>query len=139
MPVSGRARVEYLRASAQPVRRPNRVTRPDGDRAAAKCNLVEPGNRTLREFALEVLFLTWDEKPYAGISVQGYDSREDVGMHICALTELLPEVGGRAEKGAATNHCEGTTPAAMWLWARDHNHAPYRESLIRHGSRCRMM
>ena len=54
-----------------------------------KCDPVELGNRAFREFGVEVPFLTWEDRQYLRISVQGYNTRQDVGMLICALTELL--------------------------------------------------
>ena len=53
------------------------------------CDPAELGNRAFREFGVEVPFLTWEDRQYLRISVQGYNTREDVGMLICALTELL--------------------------------------------------
>ena len=42
---------------------------------------------------IEVPFLTWEDKQYVRLSVQGYNTREDVETLICALTELLGYTG----------------------------------------------
>jgi isopenicillin-N epimerase len=44
------------------------------------------------KFAVEVPVITWKEKQFVRVSVQGYNTRADVDALVSALTELLPEV-----------------------------------------------
>ena len=58
-----------------------------------ECDAAELGERAFHEFAIEVPFLTWEDRQYVRLSVHGYNTREDVGMLIGALTELLGDRG----------------------------------------------
>jgi isopenicillin-N epimerase len=48
--------------------------------------------RLYDEFAVEIPIVVWNRRRLLRISVQGYNTREDVDMLIGALAELLPEV-----------------------------------------------
>jgi isopenicillin-N epimerase len=55
------------------------------------CDGVELYRRLYEEFNVEIPITTWNERQFARISVQGYNTREDVETLVRRLTALLPE------------------------------------------------
>jgi selenocysteine lyase/cysteine desulfurase len=47
------------------------------------------------EFAVEVPIVTWRERPFIRVSIQGYNTRADVLQLLAALGALLPRSGAR--------------------------------------------
>lgn len=55
-------------------------------------NLVALKNRLYDEYKIEVPLIQWQERQFFRISVQGYNSQEDIDTLINALNVLLPQV-----------------------------------------------
>ena len=48
--------------------------------------------RLYDEYRVEVPLIQWEDHQFIRISVQGYNSQEDIDILVCALEVLLPEV-----------------------------------------------
>ena len=53
-------------------------------------NLLGLKNRLYEEYRVEVPLIEWQDKHFIRISVQGYNTPEDVDILLRALKELLP-------------------------------------------------
>jgi isopenicillin-N epimerase len=47
--------------------------------------------RLYEEFQIEVPVFRWKERPFVRVSIQGYNSRQDIDRLLSALAELLPD------------------------------------------------
>ncbi len=56
------------------------------------CDAEELKRRLYDEYRVEVPIITWGGRQFVRVSVQGYNTREDVEALIKALTGLLPRV-----------------------------------------------
>jgi isopenicillin-N epimerase len=57
-----------------------------------RCNPEQLKQRLYNEYKIEVPVITWNDRHLIRISIQGYNSREDVDALVIALKELLPQV-----------------------------------------------
>ena len=55
-------------------------------------NLEILKNRLYNEYKIEVPLIQWQERQFVRISVQGYNTHEDVDALVKALNQLLPQV-----------------------------------------------
>jgi isopenicillin-N epimerase len=55
-------------------------------------NLAALKNRLYREHKIEAPLIQWQDQQFVRISVQGYNSQEDVDALVNALQILLPQV-----------------------------------------------
>jgi isopenicillin-N epimerase len=55
-------------------------------------NLVALKNRLYDEYKIEVPLIQWQDQQFVRISVQGYNSEEDIDALAKALQVLLPQV-----------------------------------------------
>jgi isopenicillin-N epimerase len=53
------------------------------------CNVETVKNRLYDEYRIEVPVLTWNERPFVRVSVQGYNTREDLQTLLGALQEII--------------------------------------------------
>jgi isopenicillin-N epimerase len=56
------------------------------------CDAAQLKERLYDEYRIEVPITTWHERQFVRVSVQGYNTREDVETLVHALETLLPEV-----------------------------------------------
>jgi isopenicillin-N epimerase len=56
------------------------------------CDLDELKRRLYDEYRVEVPIITWSGRQFVRVSVQGYNTREDVEALVKALAVLLPEI-----------------------------------------------
>jgi isopenicillin-N epimerase len=56
------------------------------------CDAGEVKRRLYDEYRVEVPIIEWGEKQFVRVSVQGYNTREDLEALVAALAALLPEV-----------------------------------------------
>jgi len=56
------------------------------------CDADELKRRLYEEYRIEIPVVRWNERTMARLSVQGYNTREDIDELLKALTRLLPEV-----------------------------------------------
>jgi len=57
-----------------------------------KCNIEVLKQRLYDEYRIEVPLILWQEQQFVRISVQGYNTREDIDALVKALATLLPHV-----------------------------------------------
>ena len=57
-----------------------------------RCNMVELKTRLYDEFKIEIPLTQWQDRQFIRISIQGYNTREDVDALMDALNVLLPQV-----------------------------------------------
>jgi isopenicillin-N epimerase len=55
-------------------------------------NLEVLKSRLYDEYKIEVPLIQWQEKQFVRVSVQGYNSRQDLDALVSALKVLLPQV-----------------------------------------------
>jgi len=60
-----------------------------GVAAILGCDHAQVKNRLYDEFRIEVPIIYWDGKPFIRISIQVYNSREDVDRLLDALSSLF--------------------------------------------------
>lgn len=58
-----------------------------------KCNIEVLKQRLYNEYRIEVPLILWQEQQFVRISVQGYNTSEDINALVRALAVLLPQVG----------------------------------------------
>lgn len=58
-----------------------------------KCSIEVLKQRLYDEYRIEVPLIQWQDRQFVRISVQGYNSREDIDALVRALATLLPQVG----------------------------------------------
>ena len=57
-----------------------------------RCDMVQLKSRLYDEFKIEVPLTQWQDRQFIRISIQGYNTREDVDALVDALNVLLPQV-----------------------------------------------
>jgi len=63
------------------------------------CDAEALKRRLYDEYAVEVPIVTWRERPFVRVSIQGYNTRADVLQLLAALGALLPRSGARHPAG----------------------------------------
>jgi isopenicillin-N epimerase len=57
-----------------------------------RCNVMQLKSRLYDEFKIEVPLTQWQDRQFIRISIQGYNTSEDVDALVDALNVLLPQV-----------------------------------------------
>ena len=58
------------------------------------CDSAALKSRLYDEYHIEVPIIRWHERPFVRVSVQGYNSPQDLDALVSALEALLPSCGG---------------------------------------------